>query len=127
MAWAKPRGTYIISRLSAVRSRPNHLLNVGEFRAQIDDRVPEGAAHAAHHLDLGRRRQLIVQPAQRALPRAQRIVDLDEAGLETVGGKLALAEIAGEEPAVVASLFEIDHAGSIKRRVVKLHRRHFRR
>ena len=36
---------------------------------QIDDDVEEGAARAAHELGLGRRRELEMHPAQRALLR----------------------------------------------------------
>ena len=121
MAWAKPRGTYIISRFSAVSVSPNHLPKVGESGPQIDDRVPQRAAHAAHDLDLGGVAKLVMHAAQGALGARQRIVHVDEAGFEPGGGKFPFAEHAGEKAAVVAALFQLDHPRVLERRFVKFH------
>ncbi len=80
--------------------------------AQVDDHVPKRALDGAHDLHFGRGRQLIMQPAQRALGARQRIVDLDEAGLEARGGKFVLAKEPGEEAAVVAAPLKLDQIGA---------------
>lgn len=72
----------------------------GRIRAQIHDRIPQRTADAAHDLDLGSGRQLVMHAAQGAGLCIERVVDLheliDQAGLlppiSTMGlGRMAVS------------------------------------
>ena len=110
--WAKPLGTYIIRRFSAVSSAPKLCAERGRTRAQIEDQIVKRTADAADELGLGPGGELVVHAAERPLPGAQRVVDLDEAGDELVRGEFLLAEGSREESAVVAPLFQVDQVGA---------------
>ena len=66
------------------------------------------APEAAHHLDLGRRRQLVVHPAQGALAGRQRGVDLDETRDEPLRRELDVAEESSKKTTVISALLQVD-------------------
>src|SRR5262249_25099544 len=84
-------------------------------RPQIEDRVPQRAAHTAHDLHLRRLAQLVMHAAQRALVFAQRVVDLHKAGIESSCREFPLAIDAGKKTAVVFAFVELDDKGPVER------------
>jgi hypothetical protein len=62
-------------------------------------------------LHFGRFAQLVMHAAQGALALAQRIVDLDEMGVEACRSEFALTKHAGEKAALVGALVELNDVG----------------
>ena len=101
------RGRESTARLGIERDR--HVLQVCRaLGSEIDDDVPDRSMCAAHELRLGRRGELEVHSAQRALLRVERRVRLCDHGLETVFFELVLAEGPSEEATLVLPTFELD-------------------
>ncbi len=78
-------------------------------------------ADATHYLDFRGGRKLVVHAAQRAFLCGEGIVDLQEAGHQTVLRELVFAEEAREKTAVVAALLEVDEMGAGERQGFEFH------
>jgi len=78
------------------------------FLAQVDDDIVKRAADTAERLVLAFGPELVVDAAERAALAAQGIVHLHDARIEAVLRKLAFAEKAGKEAAVIAAFLEFD-------------------
>ena len=91
------------------------------LRAQVNDGVENRAAQAAPDFVLGPGRKLIVHSAQGAAVPAERVVDLDDLGVETVPLVFAFAEETRKKAAVVAALFEFDDVGAFERCLGEFH------
>ena len=81
--------------------------------AQIDDDVEDRASRAPDELGLGGRRILEVHAPQRSLGLVESDVGLRDDRLQSVIGKLLLAERASEEAAIVLATFDVDDEGAL--------------
>jgi hypothetical protein len=108
-------------RFSGVSSRAEPLPAGGRALAHVHDHVEDRAPGAAHQLGLGRRRDLVMQPADRACLRGSAEIGLHELGDQPVFGEFPCAEGAGEKTPLVAAGLEVDQVGAGKRRLGENH------
>jgi hypothetical protein len=88
--------------------------------AQVDDRVPDGARHAADDLGFLVGRGVVVHAAQGEGARVPRQVALRPGRGQAVRGELVVTVGAGEEPPLVDATIELDDDSARQGRLPEL-------